>query len=206
MTDKVRKLVLSGSILALAAVLVFFQLPLLGMGLDFSYIAILIGRRYIGYWYSILLMLIYPWFSIGFMGPIGVLFMILQGFGILTLDILLNRKGYSWVGVILVVLLGTLWSVIVNFLVIVPMYWYLAGETAGNMLGNYSEASSFIKFEIVWMITSLVFNPIKLSIVYGVAWGVWIGLENSVNQEPNDEWKRKQEQKIKLDQQNNEAK
>ncbi len=186
MTDKVRNLVLTSSILATSIILVLIQIPLLGMGLDLSFIAIILGRRYIGFGHAALICLLYPWVSVGFMGPIGALFIIIQSLGVLSLDWLFNRKDYSVFGVIMVVLLGTLWSVLINFVLIVPMYWYLAGETSGNLLGNYTDLSDqFLKYEMSWMITGIVFNPIKLGFVYAITYGLWIALENSVNQEPN---------------------
>ncbi len=186
MTEKTRNLVITSSILATSIILVFFQAPLLGMGLDLSYVALLLGRRYIGYWWTVLICLMFPWVSIGFMGPIGALFLVFQSIVIVTLDLLFNKDKYTFFGIAMVVLLGTLASVLINFVIIVPMYWWLAGETFGNVLGNYVDFSdSFIKYEFSWMVTGLIFNPIKLSLVYGISYGIWIALENSVNLEPN---------------------
>ncbi len=195
MTDKVRKLVLSSSILATAIILVMpmFQMPVLGMGLDLSLVAIIIGRRYIGFGHSALICLLYPWVSFGYMGPIGALFLVIQAFGILSLDWLFNRKEYTFFGILMVILLGTIWSVAINFVLIVPMYWALAGETYGNVFGNYTNFSGeFLKYEMSWMITGIVFNPIKISLIYGITIGLWIALENSVNQEPNVEGEEKE--------------
>ncbi len=86
----------------------------------------------------------------------------------------------------MVILLGTIWSVLINFVLIVPMYWALAGETSGNLLGNYTDFSGeFLKYQMSWMITGIIFNPIKLGFVYAIAYGLWIALENSINLEPN---------------------
>lgn len=187
MTDKVKNLVITASVLATAMIFALIQIPILGLGLDVSFVAILLGRRYIGYGYSILICLFYPWVSIGFMGPIGVFFMLLQSIGVLTLDYWFNKNNYSLFGIIMVVLLGTLWSVTVNFFIITPMYFYLAGETSGNLFGNFTDLSDeFLKFQFTWLITGTIFNPIKLSLIYGITFGIWIGLENSVNLEPNN--------------------
>ncbi len=186
MTTETRKLVLTSSILASAMILVFLQIPLLGMGIDLSFVALLLGRRYIGYWWTILLCLIYPWVSFWFKTPIGSLFLVIQGMGIVTLDLLFNKDEYSVFGVAMVVLLGTLWSAFINFVLIVPMYWALANDTSANVLGTWHDFSGeFLKYEFAWMVTGLIFNPIKLSFVYGVTFGLWVALENSVNLEPN---------------------
>ncbi len=190
MTEKTRNLVLTASILATSMVLVFFQAPFLGMGMDISYIAILLGRRYIGLYWTLLICLIYPWVSVGFMGPIGALFIVFQSMAIVMLDIWLNKDDLNNpFGIIMVVLLGTIASALINFLIIVPMYWWLGGQTWGNFFGNYSDmSSSFLKYELSWMVTGLVFNPIKLGVVYGISYGIWIGLEQSVNGGPVAEW------------------
>ncbi len=176
MNERVRNLVLSSSILAVSVVLVFFQIPLLGMGLDLSYVAILVGRRYIGILYTVILMLIYPWFSVGFMGPIGVLFMIVQGLGLIFIDYIFLKNEIKIVNVIIVISLMVIWSLVINFLVIVPMYWYLAGNTYGNFMGDYSPMDSFIRYEFAWAITGLVFNPIKFAVVYALFTPVFVGL------------------------------
>ncbi len=186
MTDKVRKIVLSGTILATSIILVVLQLPMMGMGLDFSFVAILLGRRYIGFGYSMIIAAIYPWVSFAFMGPIGALFLMLQAFGILTLDYWFNKKNYTLYGIVMVVLLGTLYSVMLNFFLITPMYWAFGNSTDGNLFGNYHNfEEEFLKYQFSWLITGVIFNPIKLGFVYAITYGIWIGLENSLNVEPN---------------------
>ncbi len=181
MTAKVKKLVLSSSILAIAILLVYFQLPFLTdwLAIDFSLIAILIGRRYIGYWMSMLLMIIYPWFSIlSSLGtPPGALFLMLQGFGVITIDYICNKKGYGWIGVSLSIMLITIWSILLNVFLIGPIWDYLGLATGDQFV--------YLQSWKAWLSVSVVFNPIKFVIVYAITWPIWIGLENSVNQEPN---------------------
>ncbi len=87
-------------------------------------------------------------------------------------------------GVIYTILLGTAYSLLINFVIIVPMYWGLANNTYGNFFGNYSDmSSSFLKYEFSWFITGLVFNPIKLNIIFWMSMGLWKALVDSLNME-----------------------
>ncbi len=178
MTDRVRKLVLASTILAIAIILVIFEIPFFGttLAIELSLVPILIGRRYIGYWNTVLIIFIYPWFSVFYSSGswVGSIFLFLQGIGAITLDKMFNNKKYSFFGVLFVLLLITIWSALLNMFLIAPLYTIVLGGEQYTM-----------KLLLQWMVISLLFNPIKFVIIYAITWGLWIGLENSVNQEPN---------------------
>ncbi len=188
--EKTFKLTLAGTILATAMLISFitnssFFIPAFSMSLDLSLIVILIGRRYIGLNYSALICLIFPWVSVGTVGGItGVLFIILQAECVLGLDYLFNKEKYTVFGALMVILLGTFISVIINLLIICPIYFFIIKETTASFGGLVSE-DVFYKFELIYMVSGIIFNPLKLSAVYAISFAVWLALENSLNLEPN---------------------
>ncbi len=191
MNNKTKQLTLSGTILALAIILVIVQIPVvssLGLCIDFSLVALIIGRRYVGLGSTFIILLIYPWFALSSGGtPIGSLFLVLQGIVLILVDLGFNRKGFNWFGSIMTVLIVTLWSAILNIFLIGPMFGFW-GEWAD---GTYTYLSDWT----LWLVVALIFNPFKLGIIYAICTVVWIGLENSINQEPNEEWVKEQEDK-----------
>ncbi len=188
--EKTFKLALAGTILATAMLISYitnlaFYVSAFSMSLDLSLIVILIGRRYIGLNYSALICLIFPWVSVSTGGGIvGVLFVIMQAECILGLDYLFNKEKYTVFGVLMVILLGTIISVIINLLIICPLYFFLIKETTASFGGLVSEGV-FYKFELIYMVSGIIFNPLKLSAVYAISFAIWLALENSLNLEPN---------------------
>lgn len=205
MTEKVRKNVITASILGVSIILSILSLPILSMSLDVSFVALIIGRRYVGVRRTLLVALIYPWFTMYIMTPVGSLFMMLQALAFIMLDYWIIKDGEYTIGKIFsILILITLWSTIINFVLICPMYYYLSGLTDGPGWSTALTSGSdyaFLKYEFAWMITTIIFNPIKVSIIYAITYGLWIALENSLNLEPNDLTKSED----KLEEENNES-
>ncbi len=179
MNKKVNNLVLSATILSMALLLVCIQLPVANyLAIDFSLVAILIGRRYIGYWQSMIIMIIYPWLStlttiVGQTGSwVGVLFLILQGWLLITIDYILNKKGFNWIGVIVSIVIVTLWSMLLNLTFVGWAYTSLLGHT------QYTWS---IALQYMWV--ALIFNPFKLTIVYILSYLIWKGLQYALKEE-----------------------
>ncbi len=163
------------------------NITLFGLGMDMSLIVILIGRRYIGMNISALICLVFPWAAAGTtdLSILWPTFLILQALCILGIDWIFNRRSFTAFGITMVILLGTLVSVLIQLAIVGPLMYYIAETNSGNLLGSIMESVSFLKFEMTWMITVIIFNPIKLSLVYGITFGIWYALENSLNMEPN---------------------
>lgn len=197
MNEKTKQLTLSATILAVSAILVIIQIPMpgnLGLALDFSLVALIIGRRYVGFWNSFLIATIYPFFSL--LSPmgnlIGILFLILQAWALLILDYFINRNGIKPFGTFMIVVMITLWSAILNVFLIGPLW----------MIG---EGYTYLDGWLAWLVIALIFNPFKLGIVFGIAAVLWIALENSFNSEVREEYleekiKKLEEQKTKKEQ------
>ncbi len=199
MNEKTKQLTLSATILAAAAVLLIVQIPIvnnLGLYLDFSLVALLIGRRYVGFWNSFIISTIYPWFSLLFGGnPVGALFLVLQAWVLLVLDAIINKRDMSIFGTFMIIVMVTLWSVVLNVFLIGPLF-------------SMGDGYTYLDGWVTWMTISLIFNPFKLGIVYGISAGLWLALENSFNLDANDEYidekiKKLEEKKAQKEQNKN---
>ncbi|BDU67461.1 MAG: hypothetical protein TYPL_1140 [Candidatus Tyloplasma litorale] len=159
--------------LSIASLLAILEIPLFNdvINMEFSLIAVFISRRYIGLLNSVIICFVYPWFSIfGPNGnPVGALFLLLQSIFVLFIDYIFNKNNYSFLGIILVIILGTIWSMIINGLVIAPIF-----------TGGFDES-------LTWMIIALIFNPFKFLIIYLLTLPLYKGLEKTINSNNNEE-------------------
>ncbi len=170
MNKQVKELTLSALILALTCVLSLIQIPLIpemGLSLDFSYVALIIGRRYIGLMKSVILCFIFPWFTLFSTGTgswPGAVFIFLQAIFVILIDYFLMKKKVSIIRVFIAVLSITLWSLLLNVFIIAPMWLTIWDQTWSDYYNN------FFLWENapLWMIVSLIFNPVKFMFVYNV--------------------------------------
>lgn len=161
MDNQIKELTLSALFLALACVLSMVQImifPAGALSLDFSYVPILIGRRYIGISKTILIGCIFPWFSM--IGPNaggipGVVFLLLQVLPLIMVDFIFNRKNINISGMLLTIAIMTIYSTLLNNWIINPFYF--------GWEGYYGDIWTNIK---LYLPMALVFNILKLTSVY----------------------------------------
>ncbi len=157
MNKKINKITLSSTFLSISGFLYIFQFPITSvLFIDFSYVSLLISRRYVGYISTIIICFIAPWFSLlSFGNIIGVLFLILQSIFLITLDFILNNDKTSYLNILIIIFFVTIWSIFINIFLIAPLYQ-----------GWNDYYSMFIQNSIPWIIVSLWFNIFKLSFIY----------------------------------------
>ena len=164
MNKQIKEVTLASIILAITIVLCMVQIPMvpaLGLTLDFSYVALIIGRRYIGYIKSIIICFIFPWFTIfsigGNGGLPGALFLLLQSLFVINIDYFLMKNKVSVKGIMMTILLITIFTMFLNAFLIGPMY-------SPNFSDYYTQ--DLWSNVLVWMIVALWFNPLKFIIIY----------------------------------------
>lgn len=172
MNKQIKDLALTSMFLGITALLSVLQIPVasgLGLSLDFSFISLLISRRYIGLSASLVISLIFPWFTLvapGGSGSLpGVLSLIIISVTLLLFDYLFNKNNYKVIGIATTILLITLIAILTNVFLIAPMF---------SGFDNYY--NDFFNQAIIWLIVSLIFNPVKLIIIYTITWIIWVQL------------------------------
>lgn len=183
MNSKIKELTLSAIFLSLAGVLSIIQIPIVfGISLDFAFVAILIGRRYIGFSKIIIIGIIYPFFSL--LGPAGsipgVIFLILQILFLLFLDKIISRENESFfitiIKTFLIILLTTIFSAFINAVLIAPMFGAISSTETNESISFSTYYDNFWINAKPWIIIALIFNPFKLVIVYILYFALWNSL------------------------------
>lgn len=162
MKNKLNSLITSSMFLSMSAILVIFQIPYFlapFLFIDLSFVSLLLARRVVGLRNSIIIALIYPWFSLLSISPniVGILFMIFQGLLLIVFDYLLFKHKSTFWKVLLNIILISLISYILNMIIFTPLY------------GSFDE-SLFIWNEptLIWIefVLYFPFNIIKIGISY----------------------------------------
>lgn len=163
MNNQIKDLTYSAIILGMMITLSVIQIPLTAaLSLDFSFIPLLIGRRFIGLYKSLILCFIFSWFTmfIGDGGLPGALFLMIQSLALVLIDYVIMKDKVYIIGIIATIILMTIISVVLNVFVIAPMWW----GTYSSYYSNFWENSSAFWISAIW------FNPLKFILVYSVAY------------------------------------
>ncbi len=168
MNEEIKEITLAAMILALTCVLSLVQIPFLpsmGLSLDFSYVTLIIGRRYIGLTKTLILCFIFPWFTLFSTGTgswPGAIFLLLQSIFVIILDYVLMKEKVTVSKIMLAVLFITIYSMFLNALVVAPMWVTTWGDTWANYYNNFWALEN----APLWMVISIIFNPVKFMLVY----------------------------------------
>lgn len=168
MNNQIKELTLSALILALTCVLSLIQIPLvpdMGLSLDFSYVALIIGRRYIGITKTMILCFIFPWFTILSTGTgswPGAIFLFLQSLFVIMIDYIIMKDKITVSRILISVGFITLWSWLLNVFIIAPMWLTIWDQTWADYYNNFFEWGN----APLWTVVSIIFNPVKFMVVY----------------------------------------
>ncbi len=168
MNNEIKKLVITSMFLAVCGALSIFQIPLPFIasyaGFDLAIIPLLLSRRFVGLTKSIVIALIYPFFTLISVIPnfIGVLFLMMQSTSIVLIDFIFNNKKYNIFGIIISIVLITIISVIINIFIIMPLY-----------VGEHTYWSNPIPNIVAAIFTSVTITSIRLMVGYALTWPLW---------------------------------
>lgn len=166
---QIKQLVFTSLFISLSAILAILQIPIGdALKLDFSFVALLLSVKYVGN-KAYIIAFVYPWFYLLNGGNVvGVAFIIMQALFLLAIDGWLNKDKYKISNIAITIALVTIFSLIINILLIAPLYYGVKSYWTEELIKNI----------VVWSIISLVFNPIKLIIIYIILVPTWRLIQN----------------------------
>lgn len=182
MNKQIKEISLSAVFIAMAGLLSIIQLPIvpnLGLYLDFSFIILFISNRFISIKLTLIVSIVFPFFSLFGVSPSfpGIIFLIFQSIVFSIFDYILivipnkiNKKSlkFNLISSIFVIFIVTIFSVFINVFLIAP--WFIGFE---NYYWDFHQM-------ILWMIISFIFNPIKLIFVYLISFPLFFLLKEII--------------------------
>ena len=168
MNKQIKEITLAAMVLSLTCVLTLIQIPFIpsmGLSLDFSYVTLIIGRRYIGITKTLILCFIFPWFTLLSTGTgswPGAVFLLFQSIFVVILDYVLFKEETTVAKIMWAVLFITIYSMFLNALVVAPMWMTTWDGTWAEYYNNFFALDN----APLWMVISIIFNPVKFMIVY----------------------------------------
>jgi len=169
MNNEIKKLALSSIFLALCGALVLYQIPMFSFyKLDFSFVFLLMSRRFVGIKNSIIISLIYPWFTLATGGePIGASDLVYMAFSLILIDYFFNKNKTTIFGAIFTILIWIFTALLGNMLLFFPLWfggWNSFYNTPFKTMMTYAGwniAFNLIKLPISIVMFEIIYTQIR---------------------------------------------
>ncbi len=163
---KTKKIILASSFFAFCCIAVLLQIPVYSfLTIEFSLVFLLIANRFVGFKYSILIAILYPWFAMVSYIPadiVGVSTLIVLNLLVIFFDtfFIQNKKlmKNNYIKIFLSIFLISVIMTFLNLILFIPAYYGF----------DYSliTQDGILWYTLYIIIVFIPFNIIKLTIMY----------------------------------------